>query len=181
MGYTQPGGCTKVLTFCRLEINFPIFFPAIFYWAERIKNGELGINRPTWCCSLFPIPTVKDSRKGFLDPFHHYVLSIQRIHRIIFFLLFNGRRCSADDYIGAREKKKIQRSQRRRRRKVPNQKPIDPNVSVSGRAIPLCWERLYTSNRSLQLALLLIRPSASSSSIPISVCCYSFTAPRAPE
>ena len=61
MGYTQPGGCTKVLTFCRLEINFPIFFPAIFYWAERIKNGELGINRPTWCCSLFPIPTVKDS------------------------------------------------------------------------------------------------------------------------
>lgn len=106
MGYTQPGGCTKVLTFCRLEINFPIFFPAIFYWAERIKNGELGINRPTWCCSLFPIPTVKDSRKGFLDPFHHYVLSIQRIHRIIFFLLFNGRRCSADDYIGAREKKR---------------------------------------------------------------------------
>lgn len=67
MGYTQPGGCTKVLTFCRLEINFPISF---FFSCDILLGGadqkrELGINRPTWCCSLFPIPTVKDSGRDF--------------------------------------------------------------------------------------------------------------------
>lgn len=153
-----------------------LFFP--WYSIGRSGSKTRAWNQSTNLVLLLISYRPSKTRKGFLDPSHHYV-SIQRIHRIIFFLLFNGRRCSADDYIGAREKRS---NSQRRRRKVPNQKPIDPNVSVSGRDTSLslcCWEAVHVESivatRSLVDAAIGQQLIHSNQRL----LCYSFTADSA--
>jgi hypothetical protein len=106
MGYTQPGGMHKGSDILSSRNQFSYLFSC------DILLGGADQKRRAWNQStnlvLLLISYTNRQRlaEGISRSFPSLCLSIQRIHRIIFFLLFNGRRCSADDYIGAREKKR---------------------------------------------------------------------------
>lgn len=134
----------------RNQFFLSFFFPAIFYWVERIKNVSLESIDQLGAAPYFLYQPSK-TREGISRSFPSLCLSIQlRIHRIIFFLLFNGRRCSADDdYIGTREKKRSNAVKEEEEEKFLIKNPsILMWVWVGAIYLSLCWERLYTSNRS---------------------------------